>query len=104
MDYRSTDRILNYLPMFHGYSFCLMFMAMTTTSTIYIMRKFDMDIVLQSIEKYRITHLALVPPVLVHLEKYPGLSKFDFSSIKEIVCGAAALPKDVSSSVTMVLF
>nr|XP_031826356.1 4-coumarate--CoA ligase 1-like [Nomia melanderi]XP_031826358.1 4-coumarate--CoA ligase 1-like [Nomia melanderi]XP_031826359.1 4-coumarate--CoA ligase 1-like [Nomia melanderi] len=99
-DYRKGDRMLNFLPLFHGYSLSLVFMTMTTSATIYIMRRFNIDIVLQSIEKYRLTHLPLVPPVLVLFGKHPGLSKYDFSSVREILCGAAPLPKDIADEVT----
>lgn len=60
------------------------------------MRDYNTDTLLNSIDKYKITHLPVVPPVLVAILKHPMLSNYDFSSVKEILCGALPLPLDVS--------
>lgn len=98
MDIRRGDRILVLLPLFHGYAFGIMNAAISGGVTAYIMRNFKLETLLSSVEKYRITHIPLVPPVLVGLAKHPMVPNCDFSSVREIVSGAAPLPLDVSFS------
>lgn len=41
----------------------------------------------------------VVPPLLVFLAKHPLVSKYDLSSLKEVMCGAAPLSKDIHVAV-----
>lgn len=95
-DVQKGARIIVFLPMFHGYAFVLIDLAIYTGSTAYIMRNFNLELLLQSIAKYKITHLPVVPPVLVALSKHPNVTQYDFSSVKELLCGASPLPKDAA--------
>lgn len=98
MNVRRGDRILAFLPLFHGYAFGMMAMAISCGAAVYTMSNFKLETLLSSVEKYRITHIPLVPPVLVGLAKHPMVPNCDFSSVREILCGAAPLPLDVSFS------
>lgn len=51
--------------------------------------------VLRSIEKYRVTYLFVVPPVMIALAKQNALNKYDLSSLKRLGSGAAPLGKDI---------
>lgn len=64
------------------------------------MGKFDFEMVLKSIEKYRVSHLFCVPPVMIALAKQGKTRKFDLSSLKMIASGAAPLGKDVMADVS----
>ncbi|XP_076298272.1 uncharacterized protein LOC143217646 isoform X2 [Lasioglossum baleicum] len=99
LDCRKDDRIVNFLPLFHGYSFGISLLSIFTSATMCLMRRFDLETLLQSVGKYRITHMPLVPPVLVLIAKHPQISKYDFSSVRELLCGAAPLPKDIADEV-----
>lgn len=85
-----------FLPLFHGYAFGMMCNCICFDTIMCLMRDYNTDKLLNSIQKYKITHLPLVPPILVAILKHPMLSNFDFSSVKEILCGALPLPLDVS--------
>lgn len=61
------------------------------------MRKFDLKLLLDSIQRFRITYLLLVPPVVVMLLKTPLLPQYDFSSVKFLLCGAAPLAPETSA-------
>jgi 4-coumarate--CoA ligase len=50
---------------------------------------------LRCVEKFKVTHLWVVLPVMIGLAKGSGLNKFDLSSLKQIGSGAAPLGKDV---------
>jgi acyl-CoA synthetase (AMP-forming)/AMP-acid ligase II len=63
------------------------------------MEKFDFVTMLKNVERYRITNLTLVPPVVVMLAKHPETRNFDLSSVKFIGSGAAPLSREVSEEV-----
>ena len=67
---------------------------------IYIMQKFQYEDFLQSIQQFRITHLQIAPPILVMLDKRPETSRYDLSSVKNILCGAAPLSKQLQTSIS----
>ena len=50
-------------------------------------------------EEFRVTHLALAPPLLVAMAKNDDVTGgCDLSSLEEVVCGGAPLGKDVISA------
>lgn len=67
---------------------------------VYIMQKFVYEDFLKCLQKYRITHLQTAPPILVMLDKRPETSKYDLSSLKNILCGAAPLSKELQNAVS----
>jgi len=75
-------------------------MAPRMSIPVYIMQKFVYDDFLSCIQKYRITHLQAAPPILVMLDKRPETSKYDLSSVKNILCGAAPLSKELQNAVS----
>lgn len=61
------------------------------------MPKFGLASLLDAIQDLKITYLLLVPPVAVLLIKSPVVSKYDLSSVKFLLCGAAPLGIDIST-------
>ncbi|KAJ0787357.1 putative AMP-dependent synthetase/ligase, AMP-binding enzyme domain, ANL domain-containing protein [Helianthus annuus] len=59
------------------------------------MGKFDFIGMLKNVEKYRVTHLWVVPPVFLALAKQEVVNKFDLSSLKQLGSGAAPLGKEL---------
>lgn len=68
--------------------------------TIIFMRKFSGEAFLQAIQKYKIECLALVPSLWVYLIKSPLVKKYDLSSVKAVLSGAAALTKEVEDGMS----
>lgn len=95
LDCRRGDRILFFLPLFHGYAFGTLAMSITTGGIAYIMRKYDALGFFKAVDDYKITHLPLVPPVLITMAKHAEVENYDFSSVREVICGAAPLQKNV---------
>lgn len=50
-------------------------------------------------EKYQVTFSNVVPPVVLLLAKHPIIEKYDLSSLKMLMSGAAPLTKDLVESV-----
>lgn len=86
---------LVFLPMFHIYGLCHFAIGMLSLgSTVVVMRKYDVKEVVKAIEKYKVTHLPLVPPILAALTKVAkddieGNGGKTFQSLKQISWGAA---------------
>ncbi|KAF2788927.1 4-coumarate-CoA ligase-like protein [Melanomma pulvis-pyrius CBS 109.77] len=90
------QRLLCFLPMYHAMAqaiFCVN--AMVLRLPVYMMPKFDFLEMLQCVQKFRITDLTLVPPVVVAMAKHPATKKFDLSSVESVGSGAAPLGREV---------
>lgn len=88
-------RYLCFLPMYHAMAqaiFCVN--AMKQRVPVYMMPKFDFLEMLKYIEKFRITDLILVPPVVVAMAKHPATRKTDLSSVEGVGSGAAPLGRE----------
>lgn len=69
--------------------------ALKQNIPVYFMAKFDFVQMLEYTQKYRITFLILVPPVVVALAKHPITKKYDLSSVENVGSGAAPLGREV---------
>ena len=74
-------------------------MAPTLHFPVYVMKKFVYEDFLAVIQNHKITNLQAAPPILVMLDKRPETSKYNLSSVKHILCGAAPLSKELQRSV-----
>ncbi|KAJ5934087.1 hypothetical protein N7466_003634 [Penicillium verhagenii] len=64
----------------------------------YMMRRFDLEQYLVSVEKYNITDLAMVPPIVIAILMAPISQKRPFlKKVRAAACGAAPLDKDVQA-------
>ncbi|KAF2970277.1 hypothetical protein GQX73_g3331 [Xylaria multiplex] len=98
---RKTERQLCFLPCYHGYGqtyFCSNFPQ--SGIPVYIMPSFDFEKMLQHIQRYRITQIVAVPPIVVLLAKHPSSRKYDLSSVRNIGSGAAPLGLEVCDEVS----
>jgi acyl-CoA synthetase (AMP-forming)/AMP-acid ligase II len=59
------------------------------------MPSFDFPKMLAHIQRFRITTLPVVPPIVVMLAKHPATKEYDLSSIESIGSGAAPLTREV---------
>ncbi|OKL62393.1 hypothetical protein UA08_02616 [Talaromyces atroroseus] len=97
MKHRSKEQWLCFLPLYHAMAQMLFLgVAQYRRTPVYIMEKFDFLTVLRNVEKYRVSHLIIVPPVVVMLAKHPETRKFDLSSVRFVGSGAAPLSREVS--------
>ncbi|EPQ60491.1 acetyl-CoA synthetase-like protein [Gloeophyllum trabeum ATCC 11539] len=84
------------LPLFHIYGLVLNLHFMLFSGiTVVIMPKFNFAEMLTSIVRFRMTHLVLVPPMLLLLCKHPIVKKYDLSHVRAIMSGAAPLAPEL---------
>ncbi|KAL5340908.1 hypothetical protein BJX70DRAFT_406651 [Aspergillus crustosus] len=97
---RPEERWIGFLPLYHAYGqlyACIM--APKLTTPVYIMKKFVFEDFLSTIQTYQITNLQVAPPILIMLDKRPETSRYDLSSVKNILCGAAPLSQDLQNRI-----
>ncbi|GKT65138.1 4-coumarate-CoA ligase [Colletotrichum tofieldiae] len=95
---RPQERWIGFLPLYHAYGqLYAVLMAMKLNVPIYIMKEFRYEDFLFAIGKYKITTLQVAPPILVMLSKRPETARYDLSSVKEMLCGAAPLSRELQN-------
>ncbi|MFX6572346.1 4-coumarate--CoA ligase family protein, partial [Acinetobacter baumannii] len=95
---------LCFLPLFHNYGFsAILYAQLQRGNTVVVMEKYEMKKMLRAIERYKVTHLYIVPPVVLALVREPdAVGNYDISSLKEIVSGAAPLEKELMEECAMI--
>ncbi len=85
------------LPLYHSYAMttCMNADTLIAAALLLIPDPRDLEDVLKSITKHKPTLYPGVPAMYVAINNYPDLSKYDVSSIKACLSGAAGLPVEV---------
>nr|WGU11321.1 4-coumarate:CoA ligase 5.2 [Crinum x powellii] len=89
---------LCFLPMFHVFGLSIVnYSQLQRGNTVVVMERFDMEGMLREVERYRVSHLFVVPPVMVGLAKHGKVlgKKYDLGSLRWVCSGAAPLGSDV---------
>lgn len=92
-------RSLCTVPMYHALGLCYyVFTAPKWGLQTYLMEKFNLAEMLDHIQRFKVTELILVPPMLVAMAKHPSVrdGSSDISSIKKVVAGAAPIGMEVT--------
>jgi len=93
----AEDISLTALPLYHSFAMttCMNMDTLIGAAMLLIPNPRDLEDVLKSITKHKPTFYPGVPAMYVAINNYPDLSKYDVSSIKACVSGAAGLPVEV---------
>lgn len=93
------DRMVGILPFFHIYGMVLILnLAIYRGVPLVTMPRFELDQFLDLVQRYRISNLNLVPPLVLALTKHPLVDDYDLSSIRLIGCGAAPLGAELEKA------
>ncbi|KAI3455183.1 hypothetical protein Pfo_011846 [Paulownia fortunei] len=96
----SEDVMLCVLPLFHIYSLnSVLLCGLRVGAAILIMQKFDIVPFLELIQKYKVTIGPFVPPIVLAIVKSPVVDKYDLSSVRTVMSGAAPLGKELEDAV-----
>ncbi|KAK3945998.1 4-coumarate--CoA ligase-like 7 [Diplogelasinospora grovesii] len=97
-------RALCFLPLYHAYGQTYFIANMSRLRTpVYMMSGFDFLKMLDHVQRFRITSLACVPPIVVMLAKHPLVKKYDLSSVEAVGSGAAPLGLEVSEEAEKII-
>lgn len=96
-DSSSSNVYLAVLPMFHIYGLSLFVVGLLSLgSSIVVIRKFEVNEVVKAIDRYRVTHFPVVPPILTALtRRTKDVGGSSLQSLKQVSCGAAPLSRKV---------
>ncbi len=84
------------LPFFHVYGMTtVMNLAMKLAARIILVPRFDLDLILKMIDKYKPSFFPGAPTMYVGLINHPKISRYDLSSIEACLSGSAPLPLEV---------
>jgi long-chain acyl-CoA synthetase len=79
-------------PLFHVGSTGMCLPAMMAGASIVVLPRFEPGLVIQSIERYRITNLTAVPTMLRMVVDHPDARLRDLSSLRTVTFGGAPMP------------
>ncbi|NOR57328.1 MAG: AMP-binding protein, partial [Sulfurimonas sp.] len=93
----AKEKVLGWLPFFHsfGMTACLGFTINCASTLVLIPNPHDLDYILKTIEKEKITILPGVPTMYAALGNYEKISKFHLNSIRACISGGAPLMENV---------
>lgn len=99
-DTTTRHRHLAFLPLYHAYSQLSTINAgLKQGDPVFVMSSFSLEGFLGSIQKYNITRVDLVPPILIMLAKRPEVAHYDISSLRRLGCGGAPLSSDLQNEI-----
>jgi long-chain acyl-CoA synthetase len=93
----AKDVVMTALPLYHSYAMttCMNLGTLVGVALLLIPDPRDLEDVLKSITKHKPAMYPGVPAMYVAINNYPDLSKYDVSSIRACISGAAGLPVEV---------
>jgi acyl-CoA synthetase (AMP-forming)/AMP-acid ligase II len=91
------DVVIGVLPFFHIYGLVV---VMNTTllagATVVTMPRFDLEQFLSTIQTYRVSVAFVAPPIVLALAKHPLVERYDLSSLRLVLSGAAPLDEGLA--------
>jgi len=95
IDIEPNDKSLLFLPIFHSYvQFIILNSTLSVGATLVLEREFEMESILNSIQKHQVTLFFAVPTIYNILSDYTLPNRL--SSLKKCISAGASLPLEVS--------
>ncbi|KAL8950801.1 MAG: hypothetical protein Q9222_003178 [Ikaeria aurantiellina] len=99
-----TERWIGLLPLYHVYGQLYTCLACPKMGIpVYLMKQFNFEDMLWTIQTHKVTRLQIAPPVMVLLGKRPETSQYNLKSLRDITCGAAPLSGELQMDVSRML-
>jgi acyl-CoA synthetase (AMP-forming)/AMP-acid ligase II len=88
------------LPFFHVYGLVVVLgLGLYRGATLVVFPRFQLEELLAAVERWRVTRLPLVPPILLRLARDPVVDRHDLRSVRVVISGAAPLAPDLAREV-----
>eukprot|EP00842_Homolaphlyctis_polyrhiza_P005642 jgi/Hompol1/6079/HPOL_002211-RA len=96
-----SDIWLGFLPFFHMYALNVsLHLATSNGIPVVVMPIFDFLLLLKTIQTHKLATLFIVPPIALALARHPIVARFDVSSVKRIISGAAPFSAEISKALS----
>ncbi len=92
------DVVISVSPFFHVAGLLNLTRNLHNGSTLILMPRYGFQTLLRLLQDYRVTRVALAPPVVLELSRHPMVADYDLSHLKYIGWGAAPLSEAVIQS------
>jgi acyl-CoA synthetase (AMP-forming)/AMP-acid ligase II len=98
-DYAPTedDTLIGVLPFFHIYGMIMMLLSLMRGCTLVTLPRFELEHFLSTLERYKVTYAHMVPPIVLLMSKHPTVDEYSLLHLRQVICGAAPLGKDVAT-------
>ncbi|BFZ63398.1 hypothetical protein YB2330_004520 [Saitoella coloradoensis] len=95
------SKYIGVLPFYHIYGLtCLVHLPVLQGIPVIILPQFTLKDFCNIVQKYKITYVYAVPPIILQLAKDPIVDNYDLSSLEMFNCGAAPLTKELTLEAT----
>ncbi|CAD5210852.1 unnamed protein product [Bursaphelenchus okinawaensis] len=91
----AKENLICVLPFYHIYGFGMLWTFLRNGAKCVVIRKYNPEILFDSIQKYKVRFICLVPPILVFMSRSDLMKKFDLSSLVFVMTGAAPVGKEL---------
>jgi fatty-acyl-CoA synthase len=97
---RAREKTLVAAPLFHSWGFAHFSLGLALATTYVLQRRFDAEMALAAVEKYRPTAMAAVPVMLQRMLQLPDnvKRKYDTSSLRVVAVSGSALPGELATN------
>ena len=97
MPLNDEDVLVGLMPFFHIYGQTVVLnLGLAKGSTIVTMPRFDLDELLEIVERHGVTWLHIAPPIVLAFATAPQIEERDTSRLKMVISGAAPLDADLA--------
>jgi 4-coumarate--CoA ligase len=96
---KQTEVVPVVVPMLHVYGMVTTNATLFSGATLAIFDHFEPTIFLQTIQKYKVEQLMLVPTLVNFLANSPLVDQYDLSSVKQVWTGGSQLLEEDSKTV-----
>ena len=93
---KDDDRCLPLLPLFHVGLIHLNFSLILAGATQWLVKRFDPELVLELIQRDKITFLYGVPTMVIRLTEHPNRTKYDTSSLRLMIYVGSPMPAEAA--------
>jgi len=95
----TKEVVLTTIPLYHSYGMttCMNLSVYAAGAMVLIPNPRDYDDIMKNVSKHHVTLFPGVPTMYVAFNNYPDLAKYDVSSIRACISGAAGLPVEVQT-------
>lgn len=98
--FHKEDVIVCVLPMFHAFSLnAILLSALRVGAAILILQKFEIVKLMELVQKYKVTIAPFAPPIVLAISNSGDVDKYDMSSIRTLMSGAAPMGKELEDAV-----
>ena len=94
-DLRPDDVMAGIIPMAHIFGSVMLNATLRAGARIATLPRFDLEAFLAMVQEHRVTVVPAVPPLVRALARHPLVDRYDLSSLRLVVIGAAPCPVEL---------